>query len=84
MVVQAITQPLKANFVLRLKDDDGRELHATKLQLSRAKLSTPLRDVIERFARHRNRRCAPEEKLDAAALEARDGTDAASNIDAVP
>ena len=59
----------KTNIILRLveADADGvdEEAHATKLQLTKAKLGTKLLDVMERFARHHNRRCAEGERVEA-------------------
>ena len=66
----------KTNIILRLveADADGvdEEAHATKLQLTKAKLGTKLLDVMERFARHHNRRCAEGERVEASRLDASD------------
>ncbi|KAK7233660.1 hypothetical protein SO694_001060106 [Aureococcus anophagefferens] len=66
----------KTNIILRLveADADGvdEESHATKLQLTKAKLGTKLLDVMERFARHHNRRCAEGERVEASRLDASD------------
>ena len=62
----------RTNVVLRLLRGDGSEEHATKLQLSKAKLGTKLLEVIERFVRHFNRRCAAEAAVEASKLDASD------------
>ena len=64
--------PKKASVILRLLDDANEELHAIKLEVAPSKLATPLQSYVERFARHYNRRCAPAERVDAAALAAAD------------
>ena len=53
-------------------DDNDKELHAIKLEVAPSKLATPLQTYVERFARHYNRRCAPEDRVDPAALAAAD------------
>ena len=64
--------PKKASVILRLLDDADKELHAIKLEVAPSKLATPLQTYVERFARHYNRRCAPDDRVDAAALAAAD------------
>ena len=64
--------PQKACVVLRYVDDADKELHAIKLEVAPSKFATPLQTYVERFARHYNRRCAPEDRVDAAALAAAD------------
>ena len=64
--------PKKASVILRLLDDTDKELHAIKLEVAQSKLATPLQTHVERFARHYNRRCAPEDRVDPAALAAAD------------
>ena len=64
--------PQKACVVLRYLDDADKELHAIKLEVAPSKLATPLQTYVERFARHYNRRCAHEDRVDAAALAAAD------------
>lgn len=62
----------KTNVVLRLVDGDGKEVHATRLVVAKAKLGQPLSDLVERFVRHYNRRCDEAERVVAARLEASD------------
>ena len=64
--------PKKASVILKLLDDANEELHAIKLEVAQSKLATPLQTYVERFARHYNRRCAPDDRVDAAALAAAD------------
>ena len=64
--------PQKACVVLRYLDDADNEVHAIKLEVAPSKLATPLQSYVERFARHYNRRCAPDDRVDAAALAAAD------------
>ena len=64
--------PQKACVVLRYLDDADNEVHAIKLEVAPSKLATPLQSYFERFARHYNRRCAPDDRVDAAALAAAD------------
>ena len=64
--------PQKACVILRYVDDTDKELHAIKLEVAPSKLATPLQTYVERFARHYNRRCAPEDRVDPAALAAAD------------
>mmetsp|Transcript_32085 Transcript_32085/g.96376 ORF Transcript_32085/g.96376 Transcript_32085/m.96376 type:complete len:122 (-) Transcript_32085:279-644(-) len=64
-------EPQKTQIILRLLEGDA-ERHAIRLQLARGKLSTKVGDLVERFARHHNRRCAPGATVDAASLAAAD------------
>ncbi|KAJ8610819.1 hypothetical protein CTAYLR_006455 [Chrysophaeum taylorii] len=62
----------RVTVVLRLRES-GAEVHAMNLQHPRSKLRVPLDDLIERFARHYNRRLAPgTPPLDPAMVEASD------------
>ena len=64
--------PQKACVVLRYFDDNDKALHAIKLEVAPSKLATPLQTYVERFARHYNRRCAPDDRVDPAARAAAD------------
>lgn len=65
------TSRSRVTIILRLVDEAGAEEYAMNVQHPKSKLSVPLMEILERFARHFNRRSSGS-TVEARALEAQD------------